>query len=412
MAETFTANLNLDQPELGEYVNSWNVPINGNFTIIDQAIAGETLVTLSNSNVVLTNVQSSFKIIALAGALTANVSVTLSNVTGEWDFFNVTTGAFTVTIKGSSGDTGIVLAQGLCTHLICFPSGSLGSNIMGYTDVASVAGRQGYVTLAVADVSGAAPLASPALTGTPTAPTQATGDNSTAIATDAFVNASIATQVARTPQTNFLTSGSGTYTTPAGATYLEIKKMVGGGSGGGGSGSGSPGVGTAGGATTFGAFTASGGPATPTNTSTTFPTPATASGPGAYEVAGALGAPPNVMNLNSANGVGQVAYGAPSQIGAGGTPSTINDAAATISAGNASGFGAGGGAGGIGSTGATYNSGWGGNAGAYLEAIIPTPAATYAYSIGAAGAGGAAGTNGAAGGAGSAGLIAVVAYFQ
>jgi hypothetical protein len=53
--------------------------------------------------------------------------------------------------------------------------------------VHSVAGRTGAVTLAVADVSGAAPLASPALTGTPTAPTVSLGDNSTSIATTAWV---------------------------------------------------------------------------------------------------------------------------------------------------------------------------------------------------------------------------------
>ena len=53
--------------------------------------------------------------------------------------------------------------------------------------VSSVAGRTGTVTLAVSDVSGAAPLASPSLTGTPTAPTAAVTTNSTQLATTAFV---------------------------------------------------------------------------------------------------------------------------------------------------------------------------------------------------------------------------------
>lgn len=53
--------------------------------------------------------------------------------------------------------------------------------------VQTVAGRSGAVALSVADVSGAAPLASPSLTGTPVAPTPASGDNSTRIATTAFV---------------------------------------------------------------------------------------------------------------------------------------------------------------------------------------------------------------------------------
>jgi hypothetical protein len=49
--------------------------------------------------------------------------------------------------------------------------------------------RTGAVALALADVTGAggAPLSSPALTGTPTAPTAAATDNSTTLATTAFV---------------------------------------------------------------------------------------------------------------------------------------------------------------------------------------------------------------------------------
>ena len=42
-----------------------------------------------------------------------------------------------------------------------------------------------------------APLASPALTGSPTAPTQTTGDNSTKIATDAFVTTAVAAETSR-----------------------------------------------------------------------------------------------------------------------------------------------------------------------------------------------------------------------
>jgi hypothetical protein len=61
------------------------------------------------------------------------------------------------------------------------------ADVAGASAVTSVAGRTGDVTLAVADVSGAAPLASPALTGTPTAPTAATVVNSTQVATTAFV---------------------------------------------------------------------------------------------------------------------------------------------------------------------------------------------------------------------------------
>lgn len=52
-------------------------------------------------------------------------------------------------------------------------------------------------TLTVTDVSGAAPLASPALTGNPTAPTPAVGDNDTSLATSAFVQESLRNVIRR-----------------------------------------------------------------------------------------------------------------------------------------------------------------------------------------------------------------------
>lgn len=56
-----------------------------------------------------------------------------------------------------------------------------------YSDlVTSIEGQTGAITLAAI---GAAALASPALTGTPTAPTQSPGDNSTKIATTAYADA-------------------------------------------------------------------------------------------------------------------------------------------------------------------------------------------------------------------------------
>ncbi len=60
--------------------------------------------------------------------------------------------------------------------------------------VQSVAGRTGAVVLAAADVSGVAPLASPALTGTPTAPTAASGTATTQLATTAFVANQVASR--------------------------------------------------------------------------------------------------------------------------------------------------------------------------------------------------------------------------
>ena len=59
----------------------------------------------------------------------------------------------------------------------------------GSTGVTSWNTRTGVVTLSITDVTsvGGAPLASPAFTGSPTAPTQGAGDNSTKLATTAYV---------------------------------------------------------------------------------------------------------------------------------------------------------------------------------------------------------------------------------
>lgn len=73
------------------------------------------------------------------------------------------------------------------------PDGGSPANWTSIASVRSVFGRTGAVVAAtgdyaVAQVTGAAPLASPAITGTPTAPTAATGTISTQLATCAFAN--------------------------------------------------------------------------------------------------------------------------------------------------------------------------------------------------------------------------------
>lgn len=55
------------------------------------------------------------------------------------------------------------------------------------SEVSSVAGRVGAVTLTIADITGAAPLASPIFTGNPTAPNPLLSDSSTSIATTFFI---------------------------------------------------------------------------------------------------------------------------------------------------------------------------------------------------------------------------------
>jgi hypothetical protein len=91
------------------------------------------------------------------------------------------------------------------------------------------------ITIPVAGVTGAAPLASPALTGTPTAPTVATADSSTSIATTAFVKNQAYAPLAAPAFTGVPTAPTataGTNTTQLATTaFVTAAVSAGGGSG-------------------------------------------------------------------------------------------------------------------------------------------------------------------------------------
>ena len=218
---TFTGNPAAPTPALGDDDTSLATTAFVQDTVggvLSKSVAGGV-------NVTLTAVEAGNGILILTGAITANISVIVpTSPTRSWVVRNSTTGAFTITVKTAAG-TGVVITQGKAefiytdgtnvvtahddyadmalTGVPTAPTATAGTNttqlattafvksaVDGVTAggiVTSVAGRTGAVTLAVADVSGAAPAASPALTGTPTAPTAAANTNTTQLATTAFV---------------------------------------------------------------------------------------------------------------------------------------------------------------------------------------------------------------------------------
>jgi len=209
------------------------------------------------------------------------------------------------------------------------------------------------------------------------------------------------------------TSSSGTYNTPIGCTSLRVT-MVGGGGGGAGSGTGGAGGGASlnGGTTTFGTslLTATGGlggtfgvqGAGGTGGTPTINSPAIAmvsniggSGGGAAIYQGGATA----FNFGAGAGASSPFGG-----GAGNTPPNTNGTASPANTG-------GGGSSGGGNATNNIIVGGGGGAGAYVQAVIANPSATYSYAVGAAGSAGGAGTGGAAGGAGGSGLIVVEEFY-
>lgn len=116
MTSTFTSNKNLDQPALGDDINTWYIPVNNNFSILDSALAGQTVISgLTGSNRTLTQAELVPSQIVLQGTLTANIKIIIpasawtsyapNKISGSWVFYNATTntgGPWTITLQCST----------------------------------------------------------------------------------------------------------------------------------------------------------------------------------------------------------------------------------------------------------------------------------------------------------------------
>jgi hypothetical protein len=203
---------------------------------------------------------------------------------------------------------------------------------------------------------------------------------------------------ATAPTVQRFTSGTGTYTTPAGVKWIKLY-TVGGGGGGGGSGT-TPGTGGTGGTTTFGTalITDTGGVGG--SNSGTQPAGGTATVAAGPLIEVAVSGGQGGMSPSGAGGMG-----GNSCVGGAGTTSGNGSSVAGGSAATNSGSGGGG------TTGGSSSSN-GGAAGGCAQVIIDAPLATYAYAVGAAGTAGTAGTGGQTGGAGGSGNISVEEHYN
>jgi hypothetical protein len=137
---------------------------------------GEVVITLSSGTVNLTAVEAAFPLIAFNGTLTGNVIVNFPANAGQmWIVAAYTAGAFTITLQTAAAGNTVALVSG-----------------SGYSNAQNVFSDGINLWSNNVSTAGLAPIASPALTGTPTAPTAATSSNTTQIATTAFTKAAIA----------------------------------------------------------------------------------------------------------------------------------------------------------------------------------------------------------------------------
>lgn len=116
MASSFTSNKGLEKPGNGDYVDTWNVPVNGDMDIIDQAFGGVTSfnATAGSATLISTEYRSLFFLIT--GAIAAPVTYTLpSSIGGQWIVRNITTdssgGPHAVTFASAGGGTSVALPR-------------------------------------------------------------------------------------------------------------------------------------------------------------------------------------------------------------------------------------------------------------------------------------------------------------
>jgi hypothetical protein len=116
MPDPTTTNLVMAQPIRGTDVGTWDVPVNGNTGIIDQAFGSVTTLALSSSPINLTSSQAQNAIIRLTGTITANVPIFLPSIYKFWTIDNQITNSpssfCAILISTTSSGQGIGLPPG------------------------------------------------------------------------------------------------------------------------------------------------------------------------------------------------------------------------------------------------------------------------------------------------------------
>jgi hypothetical protein len=207
MASTFSPSLRIELIGNGDQSGTWGTTTNNNLgTLIEQGITGVQSIAMINANYTLSNFngvsdEARNAVLVVTGSNSAVRQIICPLVNKTYIVTNNTTGGFAITIGGATGSTvsipNGVTAQVYCDGINFFSSqtGSAGNfAISGNLSVSGTTALSGALTYGGVALSNAVTgtgnmvlSASPALTGTPTAPTATAGTNTTQIATTAFV---------------------------------------------------------------------------------------------------------------------------------------------------------------------------------------------------------------------------------
>ena len=207
MASTYSPSLRLELIGDGDQSGIWGQTTNNNLGyLIEQSVAGVIAITMTDANYTLSNFngvvdEARNQVLVMSGALTATRNVIAPLVEKTYIVKNSTTGSQSIQIIGSSG-LGVTIPNGATASVYCDGTNFYSAQVntvgnqtingnLSVTGTTTLSGALTYggVTLsnAVTGTGNMVLSASPTLTGAPIAPTQTAGDNSTKIATTAYV---------------------------------------------------------------------------------------------------------------------------------------------------------------------------------------------------------------------------------
>jgi hypothetical protein len=122
MVSTFSPNKNLELPGHNDYSNTWDVPVNADWTLIDRAFGGTLLLNATglSGTQALTITQTQPPTIQISGAPTAAITYTVpSGVGGIWIVRSTATGGFAVGVASAAGGSTVLVPAGTTLQMWC-----------------------------------------------------------------------------------------------------------------------------------------------------------------------------------------------------------------------------------------------------------------------------------------------------
>lgn len=206
MPDTTTSNLGLTKPEVGASADTWGNKLNADLDLVDALFAANGTGTSVGINVGAGKVAAVAGTLHVTGAVSGGVVAPLASPT-----FTGTVVLPSTTSIGGVSATELVYLDGVTSNVQTQLDAKLGTAaaastyapladptftgtvvLPSTTSIGGVSATElvyldGVTSNVQTQLDGKAGLASPAFTGTPTAPTASTGTNTTQVATTAFV---------------------------------------------------------------------------------------------------------------------------------------------------------------------------------------------------------------------------------